>query len=57
MAWRTQEDKNKEVDIEKKKDHWTKKRQTNILLRDWVTIDVVWIGNSIYWTLTYRNYK
>jgi hypothetical protein len=23
----------------------------------WVTVDEVWIGNLIYWTLTDRNYK
>jgi hypothetical protein len=28
-----------------------------ILSRLWVTIDGVWIGNWIYWTLTDRNYK
>jgi hypothetical protein len=29
----------------------------NILSRVWVTIDGVWIGNWIYWSLTVRNYK
>jgi hypothetical protein len=28
-----------------------------ILSRDWVSVDGVWIGNWIYWTLTERNYK
>jgi hypothetical protein len=29
----------------------------SICSRDWVTIDGVWIGNRIYWTLAERNYK
>jgi hypothetical protein len=28
----------------------------NILSRVWVTTDGVWVGNSVYWTITEHNY-
>jgi hypothetical protein len=34
-----------------------KTTQYSILSHVWVTVDGVWIGNWIYWTLTDHNYQ